>query len=213
MKFPIRKKEIARASLLGLCTGVVGVLLFILLLNSMNADVKNEKVEKSEEEKIPASTETKDTKSSLKEGTYEQFYANQHGVFSSFESANEFVSNFPSLNTSAIIQVGENYYVWSSVSPTKENLAKIDNPSSFVKPFKLSGASCKKTELQQLPTVLKSNDKAKFYFDDEKTAKNYPTDWKSITVALTNLSEDLSVIRMHLLAHYFSKNDCLKIEF
>lgn len=211
MKFPIRKKEIVRASILGLCTGLVGVLLFILLLNSMDADVKREQVEK--EEKTPASTETKDTNSNLKEGTYEQFYANQHGVFSSFEAANEFVSNFSSLNTSAIIEVGDNYYVWSSVSPRKEDLAKIDNPSSFVKPFKFSGAACKKTELQQLPTVLKSNDKAKFYFDDENKLKNYPSDWKTVTVALSSLSEDLSVIRMHLLANYFSKNNCLKIEF
>lgn len=212
MKFHIRRKEIVHASLLGLCTGIIGVLLFILLLNSIDSNANN----KVDERKVPVSSTTKENESKkekLKDGTYEQFYANQHGVFSSFEAATEFVSDYSSLNTSAIVEVDNNFYVWSQVSPTKEDLLKIEQPSSFVKPFKMSGASCEKKELQQLPTLLKNKDRSKFYFDDTSNKKNLPSDWHTITVALTSLSNDLSIIRMHLLAHYFSKNDCLKIEF
>lgn len=212
MKFPIRRKEIVRSFILGLCTGLIGVLLFILLLNSMDSKNANNKIDKGEEQKISVSTETKENQSTLKDGTYEQFYANQHGVFSSFEAATEFVSQYPNLNTSAIVEVNENYYVWSSISPSKEDLTKMEEPASFTKPFKFSGQSCGKKELQELPSTLKSNDKSKYFFEGENRNGNFPSDWKSVTIALNSLSDDLSVIRMHLLAHYYSKNNCLKIE-
>lgn len=211
MRFPIRRKDIVRASILGLITGLVGVLFFIILLNSMGTNVDSIKIDDGK--KVATSMEPKENKSNIQEGTYEEFFANQHGVFSSFDAASEFVSNYPSLNTSAIVEIDKNYYVWSQVTPTKEEIKKVDEPSSFVKPFKLSSDACKKKELQELPKILKSDDKSKFYFEDKKTKNQYPSDWKTVTVALTNLSEDLSVVRMHLLAHYYSKNNCLKIEF
>lgn len=213
VKFPVRKKEVVRASLLGLCTGIVGVLFFIILLNSMDSNVDRNKIDDGKKVTTSTSTEQKETKSNLQEETSEQFFANQHGVFSSFDAASEFVSNYASLNTSAIVEIDKNYYVWSQVAPTKEEIKKVDEPPSFVKLFKLSSAACKKKELQELPNILKSNDKSKFYFEDKKPKAQYPSDWQTVTVALTNLSKDLSVVRMHLLAHYYSKNDCLKIEF
>lgn len=199
MRFPLKKKEIYKASLLGFLTGLLGVVIFIVLLNVMGQNV-----EKVDEERVPVSA-TED----LKEGTYEQFFAAQHGVFSSFESASDFVSKNKELNTSAIIEIDGQYYVWSSVAIKKEDVP--NNGGKFVKPFNFSGAACDKKTLQNLPIVLKDNEKINFEENNKKAS--YPADWTSITSALSSLSKDTSIMRMHLIAHYYSKNDCLKIEF
>lgn len=211
MRFPkvTNRREIIQAAIIGSATGIVGVLLFILILNSMNSKFINEQLNG---EMIPVASQNEGN-TILAEGTYEQFYANQHGVFSSFEAAMEFVAEYPTLNTSAVVKVGDSFYVWSSVASTKESVKISENPKSFVKPFKLSGESCSKQELKNLPSLLKSNDPSKFNFDGEESPENLPPDWQKISFALSSLSNDLAVIRMHLLAHYFSENKCLKIEF
>ena len=61
-----------------------------------------------------------------------------------------------SLNTSAVVEIGGNYYVWSSVSTTKEGVVKSDDPPSFAKPFTLSAAGCSEPALKNLPSLLKS---------------------------------------------------------
>lgn len=212
MKFPniISRREIIRAALLGSFTGLVGVLLFILLLNSMDSQSANS----SDDQLIPVSSQqTNKTEKTVDDGFSEQFYAHQHGVFSSFDAATEFVYGYASLNTSAVVEIDGQYYVWSKVSTTKEESGKIEDPASFIKPFRFSGNACEKPELKNIPSLLKSNDRSKFYFEGEDVSENLPPDWQTITVALSSISSDLSVVRMHLLAHYFTENDCLKIEF
>lgn len=199
-----------QAILLGSATGVVGVLLFILLLNSMDSQFTPPE---DNDELIPVTSQQTEEKPITNDGTSEQFYANQHGVFSSFESATEFVYGYASLNTSAVVDIDGTFYVWSSISPTKEEIVKSEDPPSFTKPFQLSAASCEEPELKILPSILKSNDPAKFYFDDGEVPENLPADWQTLTFALSSISKDLSVVRMHLLAHYFTENDCLKIHF
>ncbi len=56
MKFPhiIGRREIVRAALLGSITGIVGVLLFILILNSMNSTYTEQK---HQNELIPVSSQ------------------------------------------------------------------------------------------------------------------------------------------------------------
>lgn len=204
MKFPnvIRRGELIQAAILGSATGVVGVLFFIILLNSMNT-------EQATNEVIPVQGNENTT--IVESG--EEFFANQHGMFSSFEAASEFTAGYPSLNTSAIVEIDKKFYVWSSISPTKEGIVKTENPTSFAKAFTFSGAGCTNKTLQNLPTLLKSNDRSKFYFEEGKVPENLPKDWQSITTALSSLSDDLAVVRLHLLTHYFSKNDCMKIKF
>lgn len=211
MRFPkiIGRREIVQAAIIGTATGIIGVLLFILMLNSMNSDFIDEQLDG---EMIPVTSQN-EGEETLAEGTYEQFYANQHGVFSTFDAAMEFVAGYPTLNTSAVVEIGDSFYVWSSINTKKEAVVISDNPSSFVKPFKLSGEGCSEPELKNLPSLLKSNDRSKFYFDSVESPEHLPPDWQKISFALSSLSSDLAVIRMHLLAHYFTENECLKIEF
>ncbi len=206
MKFPhvIRKKEMIQAAILGSAAGLVGVILFIFMLNSMNTDDTNS------DEMIPVQSSAN---SDGNDPSKQQFFANQHGVFSTFDGATEFVAGYSSLTTSAIVEVDGNFYVWSSVSPTKEGVTITVNPTSFAKSFYYTGASCSESSLKSLPELLKSDDRSKFYFEDGKIPDDLPEDWKSVTQALSTFSDDLDVVRLHILSHYFSKNDCMKITF
>jgi len=207
MNFPkvIRRKELLQAAFLGSAAGLVGVIFFVILLNSMNS------TETSNEEVIPV--QSNEAENTTPKQFSEQFFANQHGMFSSSEAANAFISGYPSLNKSTIVEVDGSFYVWSSISTTKESVKLSENPSSFVKPFKFIGDACEESSIQDLPAQLKSEERSKFYFEKDQVPDSLPQDWKAITVALSSISEDLSVIRLHLLSHYFSENDCLKIQF
>lgn len=216
MKFPnvIGKRELKNAAIIGSVAGLAGVLFFILLLSAMNSPLDPQQQASSgdgKEEVIPVQSSAEagvvDDNSSV------QFYANQYGVFKSKESAQDFISEYPTLNTSATVEVDGKFYVWSSISPIKEELILSENPTSFAKSFKLSGAACTEESLKGLPTILESNDPSKFYFQDGNVPDNIPEDWQSITSALSGFSQDLGIARLHLITHYFEKNDCMKIEF
>nr|WP_106780146.1 hypothetical protein [Lysinibacillus timonensis] len=213
MKFTrvIGRKELIQAAIFGSVAGVVGVVFFIFMLNSMHSNDVQEAGQAEKEEVIPV--QSNETSTPSVDVNALQFYANQHGVFSSFSAASDFMSGFSSLNTSIVIQVDDNYYVWSEVSPIKDGITKKDNPSSFAKAFKLSSNACTNPSIQNLPTILSSEDRAKFYFEGSDVPENLPEDWKTITVATASLSDDLDVTRMHLLKHYYELNDCLKIQF
>lgn len=213
MKFPkvIAKRDLMHAAIIGSVAGLAGVLFFILLLGSMNTAEKepNNQVKEEQEEVIPVQS----TENTIADNSAVEFFANQHGVFSSEAAALEFMAGYASLNTSAIVEVDGSYYVWSSVVPIKEEVVLSNNPTSFVKPFKLSGGACENPTIQNLPVSLQSNDRSKFYFEEGKAPDNIPEDWQSITTAVSSLSEDLGVARLHLIAHYMKENDCMKIEF
>lgn len=210
MKFPnvIGRRDLIHAAIIGSVAGLAGVLCFIFILSSMNPS-NQQQANSSEEEVIPVNsseTPVEDKNSSV------EFFANQHGVFSNFKAATDFIAGYASLNTSAIVEIDGNFYVWSSVTSIKEELVISDNPTSFAKSFKLSGAACTEPALQSLPKHLQSNDPSKFYFEGNQNHDNIPKDWQSITLALTSLSGDLSIARLHLISHYYNKNDCMKIE-
>lgn len=205
MKFPkvMSKQDIIYAALIGSGAGIIGVLFFVIILNSMSTQGTDQEV-------IPVQSNEKVVE---EQQFSETFYANQHGMFSSFESATAFTSGYPSLNTSVIVEVDGSYFIWSSVSTTKEGVQISDNPASFVKEFTFIGESCKEPKIQNLPAILKSDDRSNFYFEGSEIPEEFPTDWKSVSAALSTLTEDLAVTRLHLLSHYYSKNDCLKIQF
>ncbi|MCP1145438.1 hypothetical protein [Lysinibacillus endophyticus] len=213
MKFPnvIGKRDLMHAAIIGSVAGLAGVLFFILLLSSMDPNEQQQQQatnQVEEEEVIPvqSSEEPKVDKMAV------EFFANQHGVFSSHKSALDFIAGYASLNTSAIVEIDGNFYVWSSVTPVKEELVISDNPTSFAKSFTFSGSACSNPALQSLPTHLQSNNPSKFYFEDTKEPDSIPSDWDSITSALSSISGDLSVVRLHLITHYFNENDCMKIK-
>ncbi|MFC7684528.1 hypothetical protein [Ureibacillus sp. GCM10028918] len=218
MKFPnaLAKRELKNAAVIGSIAGLAGVVFFILLLSSMNSSTSEQPQQASsgegEEEVIPV--QSSNEPSGVIEGNSSAgFFANQYGVFKSEESASDFISEYPVLNTSAIVEVDGNFYVWSSITPIREELILSDNPTSFAKSFKFSGAACTEETLKGLPTILESNDPSKFYFQDGNVPDNIPQDWQSITSALSSFSQDLGTARLHLIAHYIGENDCMKIEF
>ncbi|MEK9198934.1 hypothetical protein ACH0B5_12830 [Ureibacillus sp. 179-F W5.1 NHS] len=215
MKFPkvIGKRELMHAAIIGSVAGLAGVIFFIILLNSMNSSTDQANGGDGETVPVQATEESKEETATKDDKLSVEFFANQYGVFKSNEAATEFISQHASLNTSAIVEVDGNYYVWSSITPVKEELILSENPTSFAKTFRFSGAACSEPTLQNLPTYLKSNDPSKFYFEEGNVPDNVPQDWQSITSALSSFSQDLGNARLHLIAHYFSQNDCMKIEF
>lgn len=214
MKFTrmIGRKELIQAAIFGSLAGVVGVIFFIFMLNSMNNEDVQEVAEQGEEEVVPVSSDGESSTPSVDLSAL-QFYANQHGVFSSFEGATDFMAGYPSLNTATIIEVDGSYFVWSEVTPVQEGIVKSENPPSFAKAFKVSSSACQNPTIQNVPTLLSSEDRGKFYFEQGQAPENLPQDWQSITSAMASLSDDLDVTRLHLLKHYFEQNDCLKIQF
>ncbi|MDN4494536.1 hypothetical protein [Ureibacillus aquaedulcis] len=221
MKFPnaIGRRELKNAAVIGSIAGLAGVVFFILLLSSMNSSTSQPQQQASsgegEEEIIPvqSSNESNESNEVIEDGSSVDFFANQYGVFQSKESASDFISEYPVLNTSATVEVDGKFYVWSSITPIREELILSDTPTSFAKSFKFSAAACTEETLKGLPTILESNDPSKFYFQDGNVPDNIPQDWQSITSALSSFSQDLGTARLHLIAHYYDQNDCMKIEF
>ncbi|MDI7740686.1 hypothetical protein QMK38_01620 [Lysinibacillus fusiformis] len=217
MKFPnvIGRRELKNAAVIGSVAGLAGVLFFILILSSMSPSNDQGQQQassgKGEEEVIPVQSSTE--AGVIEDDSSVGFFANQYGVFKSRESAQDFISEYPTLNTSATVEVDGKFYVWSSISPIREELIISETPTSFAKSFKLSAAACTEETLKGLPTILESNDPSKFYFQDGNVPDNIPQDWQSITSALSSFSQDLGIARLHLITHYFENNDCMKIEF
>ncbi|RHW33366.1 hypothetical protein D1B33_15060 [Lysinibacillus yapensis] len=212
MKFPnvIGRRELINAAVIGSVAGLAGVLFFVLLLSSMNPATDTQQANSTpEQEMIPVQS----SEGAIDDASSVGFFANQYGVFTSYESATDFISEYPSLNTSAIIEVNGNFYVWSAVSPIREELILSSNPTSFAKSFTFSAAACSKEVQKGIPSILESNDPSKFYFQDGNVPENFPQDWQSVTSAIASFSRDLSIARVQLIAHYFGKNECMKIEF
>lgn len=218
MKFNkvIGKSELIQAAIFGSVAGVIGVIVFVFILNSMNTEQLLESVEPNQEgteETIPVQSNETVTNTPSSDLFVEKFYANQYGVFSTFNGATAFMAGYPTLNTSAIIKVENSYYIWSEISTAKEGITKSDNPQSFIKEFTVTGGACTDPSMQNIPILLSSEDRSKFYFEGSDIPENLPEDWQTITVAMANLSSDLDVTRVHLLKHYYELNDCLKIQF
>ncbi|SOC36432.1 hypothetical protein [Ureibacillus acetophenoni] len=220
MKFNrvIGQKELMQAAIFGSIAGIIGVVFFVFILNSMNSVDVQESAhpnQEGQEETIPVqSNETEsETNTPTSDLFVEKFYANQYGVFSTFNGATEFMAGYPFLNTSAIVKVDNSYYIWSEISTVKEGLTKSENPESFIKEFTLSGGACTNPSIQNIPILLSNEDRSKYYFEGGEIPENLPDDWQTITVAMANLSSDLDVTRAHLLKHYTELNSCLKIQF
>lgn len=212
MKFPnvIGRRELMNAAIIGSVAGLAGVVFFILLLGSMTPETDTQQANTSQEqEMIPVQS----SEGAVEDGSSAGFFANQYGVFTSNESALDFISEYPSLNTSAVVQVDGSYYVWSAVSPIREELILSSAPTSFAKSFTFSAAACTKEKEKSIPALLESNDPSKYYFQDGDVPENFPEDWQSITSAISSFSQDLGIARLHLLAHYATKNECMKIVF
>ncbi len=199
------------AMLHGVIIGIAAIAVIGLVLVSGN----DKALVKSPNEEIPASgpkstTEEKEPSEMIDPLT---LYAKQHGVFTTSASAATFMSAEPSLATAAIIQAGGQYYVWSAVGMTESEITTTTQDDAFTKEFAVSTSGCEVIGAEIFREVLQSDtiEKIKLSVGQENDEKAQGFN-KQIT-AITAFTDDLSVIRLHLLSQYTYSQDCAKISF
>lgn len=213
------------AMLHGVLMGIAGVLIFGFLLNVSNRlEVKSDEPDKeiavngpvSEKDPVQTDETGPDDGKTVADSPNQpsvQLFALQHGVFTSDASAKEFISADPALQKAAVVPAAGQYFIWSEIGVTEEEVKKNVKPGeTFVKSFRLSGVSCTKGDVR-VPEFLKETELQKLNFDDSVNSEELPAQWRENIAAVTAFSKEMKVVRAQLLAHYTLKNDCFKIEF
>ncbi|HWI48051.1 MAG TPA: hypothetical protein VNU45_07515 [Rummeliibacillus sp.] len=209
MKFNSRKKQeqthfMLAAVIHGVLIGAAGVLLFFFILQTVE-----KRSAQPDEQTLSVSTSqsTKETSKPVK------FYAVQYGVYTSSQAASDFLAGHPEYENVAIVPVGKQFYLWSAVGNSEKKIKSIVTKDAFVKPFTLSGATCEEKGLKSIPQLLEVSKVAKLNVSDSTKEQATPADWKGNVTSVTKVSNNLEVVKLQLLAHYVSQNDCLEIKF
>jgi len=197
----IKNNVVFQAMLIGSMTGIIGVLLLIMLLKMP-----------IEEQAQDAGPVVETTSQQEQEEIVQVFYALQHGVFSSSDSAAQFVASFPTLNKSAIVEIEGQYFVWSRLDIEKVDTALTVVPSAFYKKLTFH-SSCPNPAQLQLPKTLKDTKWLTLQGIDQANATAVPEDWVKRAEEVLKLTTNPNVIRLHLAKNYFEQLDCLKVTF
>jgi len=198
------------AILHGFFIGAVSIGIFAILIQWQDISTaektgsKEEAPEKAEEITVDAPVDA---------GNPTQFFAKQHGVFTTADGATTLLQSSPAMKSAAIIIANNQYFVWSAASVVESEMKIQGTTESFVKPFKINSSACTEKAMKNLPVFLANSDPAKFNFEGTGNKDAIPKDWVANNAAIATLSEDKNVIRVQLLSHYSTQNDCLKIEF
>lgn len=199
-RYGVGKKDVWYSIIYGGLVGLLGVVAFVIFLK---VDWKQEQIDVlapvEEQAATPSEVRT--------------FYAMQHGVFSSEEQAQKFLSTNPAFTTAVAVPVDGRYYVWSRIASATGEMSKPSDGVSFIKSFQLEGGSCTEETLRTLPKWLASENSLKFNFGDEGDKGVLPKDWESVRTTAVGISEDMDVARLHLVLHYISSSNCLNIKF
>lgn len=222
MKFKKKytKMTVAMAMLHGVIIGIAAVALVGFIIIGTNGQGK----EKAAEQEIvktdpPASSETTPTSGPAvsPDDAPLKLFAKQHGVFTTAQSAQDFIAQDASLTKPAILEIGGQFYVWSAVGIREDEIDVSEYEMTFRKPFFADTSSCSAVGAGKLKSALMETELSKIKSltvvsegeaEDEKIA-----DFRKNIVALTVFSSDLRTIRLHLLAHYTHKDGCVKINF
>lgn len=145
------------------------------------------------------------------EGTEALYYATQFGAYSSMQGADQFKSQFPTLNKALIMEVGDQFFIWSRLTVAPKDDTTI--PSSFNKEVYISAKSCKNEAIAQLAKNLKDEELLKSQNAEIANGVLLPDDFEQVKAQVHRLSTDPDVIRIYMLQHYVTQNDCLKIQF
>lgn len=197
----IKNNVVFQAMLIGSMTGIIGVLLLIMLLKMP-----------IEEQVQDAGPVVETTAQQEQEEIIQVFYALQHGVFSSSDSAAQFVAAYPTLNKSAIVEIEGQYFVWSRLDIEKVETALTVVPSAFYKKLTLH-SSCPSPAQLQLPKTLKDTKWLTLQGVDQADTTAVPEDWVKRAEEVLKLTTNPNVIRLHLAKNYFEQLDCLKVTF
>lgn len=206
MKLKRNKEEkqfLLAAVIHGVMIGAAGVLLFFFILQAV------EKKDGASDKVLPVNL----PKSTKVESKSVPFYAMQYGVYSSSQAASDFLAGHPEYESVAIIPADKQFYLWGAISTSEKKIKSIVTKDSFVKPFRLSGAACEEKGLKSIPQLLEVSKVAKLNSSDSQSKLAAPVDWKSAVADATKASDKLELVKLMLLEHYVSQNDCLKIQF
>ncbi|MDS9471330.1 hypothetical protein [Sporosarcina pasteurii] len=214
MKFGKRYSNITvfMAMLHGVIIGIAAIAVVGIIFVGAEGNRTVDKIENEIPASGPAEDKENDTSANKTTGSL-ALYAKQHGAFTTSVSAATFIAEDPSLSTAAIIQSDGQYFVWSAVGLSEVEIEGILEEGTYKKEFSINPTSCDMVHTTNLWEVLEADDIAKIKQlasknDDEK-AKELARHIDTIT-AFTN---DLKVIRLHLLSKYANTNDCVKISF
>ncbi len=175
--------------------------------------------QKTVETEPPASSETTPASGpaiSADEAPLELF-AKQHGVFTTAQAAQDFVTQDAGLGKASILDIGGQFYVWSAIGIQEDEIEVSDSEMTFRKPFFADTSSCSADGAGKLKSALAETELSKIKVlttvseaeaNDEKLA-----DFRKNIVAVTAFTSDLRIIRLKLLAHYSHKDGCVKINF
>ncbi|MCZ8533036.1 hypothetical protein [Psychrobacillus psychrodurans] len=204
------RKKVILAGIQGLIIGVVGVLLFGLLLN-----LANDKKAESEETEI---TKPKDEDKKVEvTGKVEEkslpFQAKQYGMFTSKESAIAFIGSQPSLAKASIFQVENQFFVWSDLYVTTIPTQEAEVLPTFIKSLYVSTDSCDDPKVIKVMELIQQENLSKKFFESIEKKEDYPDDLMEIVQAISAFSEVPSVMRSHIFSHYVATNNCLKLKF
>ncbi|MBD8037308.1 translation initiation factor 2 [Solibacillus sp. A46] len=196
----LKNNAIFQAMFIGSLTGLAGVLVFIFILQLPTT-------EKEVAETIPT-VQTTEEQQQVKQ----QYFALQHGVFSNFDSAAQFLGTYPTLNKAAVVKVDEQYFVWSRLDTTKVDAALALIPSGFYKSITIA-SSCPNNAELQLPITLKDTKMFTGQQTDTIDEQLVPTDWIGLASEVSKLSTNPNIIRLHMFLNYYERLDCLKVTF
>lgn len=196
----LKNNAIFQAMFIGSLTGLAGVLAFVFILQLPTT-------EKEVAETIPT-VQTTEEQQQVKQ----QYFALQHGVFSNFDSAAQFLATYPTLNKAAVVKVDEQYFVWSRLDTTKVDAALALIPSGFYKSITIA-SSCPNNAELQLPITLKDTKMFTGQQIDSIDEQLVPTDWIGLASEVSKLSTNPNIIRLHMFLNYYERLDCLKVTF
>ncbi|REB07177.1 hypothetical protein DVB69_10000 [Sporosarcina sp. BI001-red] len=143
-------------------------------------------------------------------------YAKQHGVFSSKASATSFISD-ENLAKAAAVHAGDQFYVWSALGLSEMDADPAGEDGAFRKQVTVSPLACDSGEGELLRSVLgasKISEIQDLVASRKQTAGEGKKDtFTSNIAAITAFTDDLNVIKMHVLAHYSETGECVKLDF
>ncbi|WP_432355776.1 hypothetical protein [Sporosarcina sp. A2] len=149
-------------------------------------------------------------------GTPITMYAKQHGVFSSKESATTFIAD-ETLPKATPIHANGQFYVWSALGLSEADADPAGAEGVFRKQVRVSPLACDSGEGELLRSVMsatKISEIQDLVASRKQTAEAGKKDaFTSNITAITAFTEDLTVIKMHVLAHYAETGKCVKLDF
>lgn len=214
MKFKKKHSNVTvfMAMLHGLLIGIAAVAIIGFVLTGTSGKKMGAKPEDEVAEKQPVSAEKETPASSSVEPL--KMYARQNGAFSTPASAAAFIAEDPALATAAIIRSGDQYFVWTAVGLTENEAMEGAGEESFKKVFTATPAdACEAVGTKTLRDVLAVDDLAKIKSLIAEKEDEGLAEFNKEIETITAFTNDLRVIRLHLLSQYSYSKDCIKIEF